>query len=76
MFTAATMASGGDHGKCIPVNKVGTIDHAIKEKKIFTALVKMPDEVQTTLLQHGWIRKNTLSDNGESTVQNNGLTKY
>lgn len=65
MSTAAAIASGGDHGKCAPVNKVGTVDRAIKERKLFTALVKMPDEVQTALLEHGWIGKSIPSDNGE-----------
>lgn len=36
---------------------VGTVDRAIRENNIFTALSKMPVEVQKALLENGWIEK-------------------
>lgn len=43
-------------------NSVGTVDQAIRERNIFTAVAKMPAEVQTTLIQNGWIGKITVND--------------
>lgn len=51
--------------KKVPDDRLGTVDRAIREKKIFTALVKMPDGVQEVLLENGWIGK-TPADNSES----------
>lgn len=42
--------------KIIP-DTVGTVDRAIRENNIFTALSKMPAEVQKILLVNGWIEK-------------------
>lgn len=42
--------------KIIP-DTVGTVDRAIRENNIFTALSKMPMEVQNILLVNGWIEK-------------------
>lgn len=47
-------------GNCI--NSVGTVDQAIRERKIFTAVVKMPAEIQTTLIENGWIGKIKVDD--------------
>lgn len=44
-------------------NSVGTVDQAIREKKIFTAVAKMPAEIQTKLIENGWIGKITVDDN-------------
>lgn len=44
--------------KNIP-DTVDTVDWAIREKNIFTALSKIPAEVQKTLLANGWIEKKT-----------------
>ncbi|XP_026805134.1 LOW QUALITY PROTEIN: protein monoglycylase TTLL8-like [Rhopalosiphum maidis] len=38
-------------------NSVGTVDQAIRERKIFTAVAKMPAEIQMTLIKNGWIGK-------------------
>lgn len=43
-------------------DKLGTVDQAIRERKIFTALVKMPEEVQMVLLENGWIGKKSIDD--------------
>jgi len=43
-------------------NSVGTVDQAIRERKIFTAAVKMPAEIQTTLIENGWIGKIKVDD--------------
>lgn len=43
-------------------NSVGTVDQAIRERKIFTAVVKMPAEIQTTLIENGWIGKIKVDD--------------
>ncbi|KAL4091426.1 hypothetical protein QTP88_026118 [Uroleucon formosanum] len=43
-------------------NSVGTVDQAIREKKIFTAVAKMPAEIQTKLIENGWIGKITADD--------------
>lgn len=41
-------------------NLVGTVDQAIRERKIFTAVAKMPGEIQTKLIENGWIGKITV----------------
>ncbi|XP_025207083.1 protein monoglycylase TTLL8-like, partial [Melanaphis sacchari] len=38
-------------------NSLGTLDQTIREKKIFTAVVKMPADIQTALIENGWIGK-------------------
>jgi len=43
-------------------NSVGTVDQTIREKKIFTAVAKMPAEIQTKLIENGWIGKITADD--------------
>ncbi|KAF0759556.1 Uncharacterized protein FWK35_00011073 [Aphis craccivora] len=48
------------HGNC--KNSVGTVDQAIRERKIFSAVVKMPDEIQTMLIENGWIGKIKVDD--------------
>lgn len=55
-LTAA--AATANHGE----DKLGTVDRAIRERNIFTALVKMPEEVQTVFLENGWIGKNGIDD--------------
>ncbi|XP_022165822.1 protein monoglycylase TTLL8-like [Myzus persicae] len=53
-------------------NSVGTVDQAIRERKIFTSVAKMPAEIQTMLIENGWIGKITVDGNyfrrGGSTV--------
>jgi len=44
-------------------NSVGTLDQAIRKRNIFTAVSKMPAEIQTTLIENGWIGKITVADN-------------
>ncbi|XP_015367947.1 PREDICTED: protein monoglycylase TTLL8-like [Diuraphis noxia] len=48
-----------DSGK----NSIGTLDQAIRQRNIFTAVAKMPVEIQTTLIENGWIGKITVADN-------------
>lgn len=43
--------------KKIITDTVGTVDRAIRENNIFTALSKMPAEVLKILLENGWIEK-------------------
>ncbi|XP_060875042.1 tubulin glycylase 3A-like [Metopolophium dirhodum] len=43
-------------------NSVGTVDQAILERKIFTAVAKMPAEIQTKLIENGWIGKIPVDD--------------
>ncbi|XP_022172375.1 tubulin glycylase 3A-like [Myzus persicae] len=43
-------------------NLVGTLDQAIRKRNIFTAVAKMPAEIQTTLIENGWIGKITVAD--------------
>jgi len=43
-------------------NSVGTVDQAILERKIFTAVAKMPAEIQTKLIDNGWIGKITVDN--------------
>lgn len=38
-------------------NMLGTVDRAIRERNIFTALSKMPVKFQTILFENGWIEK-------------------
>lgn len=44
-------------------NSVGTLDQTIRERNIFTAVAKMPEEIQTMLIKNGWIGKITVDDN-------------
>ncbi|XP_025192996.1 uncharacterized protein LOC112593009 [Melanaphis sacchari] len=44
-------------------NSVGTLDQAIRKKHIFTAVAKMPAEIQMKLIKNGWIGKITTDDN-------------
>lgn len=41
---------------------VGTVDQAILERKIFTAVAKMPAEIETKLIENGWIGKIKVDD--------------
>lgn len=50
--------SGGNTEKTV-LTALGTLDQVIQENKIFTALAKIPQEVQTMLLQNGWIGKDS-----------------
>lgn len=43
-------------------NSLGTLDQAIRKRNIFTAVAKMPTEIQTTLIENGWIGKITVAD--------------
>jgi len=43
-------------------NSIGTLDQAIRKRNIFTAVAKMPAEIQTTLIENGWIGKITATD--------------
>jgi len=43
-------------------NSVGTVDQAILERKIFTAVAKMPAEIETKLIENGWIGKIKVDD--------------
>jgi len=45
-------------------NSVGTVDQVICERKIFTAVAKMPSEIQTKLIKNGWIGKITIDGDG------------
>jgi len=38
-------------------NTLGTVDRAIRERNIFTALSKMPTQVRAALFEKGWIEK-------------------
>lgn len=55
------------------LNSLGTLDQVIQENKIFTALAKMPEEVQTTLLQNGWIGKDSFNES-ECVIMNAEMT--
>lgn len=44
-------------------NSIGTLDQAIRQRNIFTAVAKMPAEIQTTLMENGWIGKIRVADN-------------
>lgn len=44
-------------------NSIGTLDQAIRQRNIFTAVAKMPAEIQTTFMENGWIGKITVADN-------------
>lgn len=50
-------------GKVVTTDTVGTVDRAIRENNIFTAVSCMPDEIQTMLLENGWIGKFPSSGN-------------
>lgn len=52
-----------DGSRNMLTNTLGTVDRAIREKNIFTALSKMPIEFQTTLFENGWIEKKRADDN-------------
>lgn len=43
-------------------NSVGTLDQAIRQRNIFTAVAKMPTEIQTMLIENGWIGKITIAE--------------
>jgi len=43
-------------------NSVGTLDQAIRKRNIFTAVAKMPTEIQTRLIENGWIGKIMVAD--------------
>ncbi|VVC46101.1 Tubulin-tyrosine ligase/Tubulin polyglutamylase [Cinara cedri] len=47
-------------GSSVGKYTVGTVDQAIKDKKIFSEKAKMPAEVRKVLLDHGWISKHPL----------------
>jgi len=38
-------------------NLLGTVDQVIAERKIFTTVAKMPSEIQTKLINNGWVGK-------------------
>lgn len=40
-----------------PTSKTATVDKAIREGKIFTAIAEMPEDFQNVLLENGWIGK-------------------
>lgn len=56
------MATSGGNVEKRASYALGTVDRVIQEHKIFTALAKMPDELQTTLLQNGWIGKDSFDE--------------
>jgi len=56
-------SSCGKSGRGSGKNSVGTLDQTIRERNIFTAVAKMPEEIQTMFIKNGWIGKITVNDN-------------
>lgn len=56
-------SSCGKSGRGSGKNSIGTLDQTIRERNIFTAVAKMPEEIQMMLIKNGWIGKITVDNN-------------